>query len=741
MRFSLALLLLLPAFPPLATTQLVYSDSSRLKDPSYLTRHIREISNQDLWNALNLASPALGMVRNAAQTGRFADASKAWKTYWTAKTHPSYLTRMDHLLLDTDMLMEVENFRIALQQSPDERDTILARADQIMQNTIRVWGDNLIRFGQRVDFNKQIGQSGIYGFHYWIWSRPLLMAWAITGNQKYLIKFDALFNTWYEQRNTITRTILNLDVVYYELGLGIRNRMFIEYYLLPFTERTPKTHERMLKTALAAGRWLCELQRWEGYRAGNWQAHGSYMLVQLALVFPEFRESPQWLSIGLQRMMEHLAQDFYSDGGHSERSPRNYTMATYLTYRNLAYLLSRYGIRQDVVAGIRGAMGRTIDWWITMMAPTGEIPAINDSHRGLFPTAVLRDGAALFGAPQGQGILRALFGEQQTKSTSLPNFTSRFLTASGFSVMRSGWDPDAFYLTVNHGPFAGFHSHNDLLDFELYAHGTPLAIDAGIGSTYDDPLYVSWYKSSRAHNMVVVNDSDIQREGSKGELIRWGSLRSLDFFSGEHQGYQRFGVRHRRQVVFVKDFYWFVLDDLSCSRSGDTLSWYFHSPGVLRQVGPGFMSASSPGIHIIPAGPQLSTRTGKGWAASSSVRIPGKTGEIPWIRFDQIGVRDSVRQFAVLLAPFKHQSDTPSVARISGQHFVVTSTGLVNHLYFTNGGYSDGQVETDGVFVWVSAPEGSNPRYAIVDGTFLKYRGRTLWHSPARASGEGKLFD
>ncbi len=594
--------------PSPAAAQLALSDSSRLNNPSYLQEQIRDISDRDLWNALDLSGSGLSTVRDAARNSRFTDAAEAWGSYWTAKSQPAYLTRMDHLLLDTDMLTDPESFRKAMRQAPEERDSILARAEMIMQNTIRVWGDSVIRFGPQIDFNRQVGRSGIYGFHYWIWSRPLLMARAITGDQKYLGAFDRLFNRWYDQRNSITRTIPDFDVVYYELGLGLRNRTFIEYYLIPFAGRTPQTHERMLKTALAAARWLYELQEWEGYRPGNWQVHGSYMLVQLALVFPEFRESPEWLRIGLQRMMEHLDRDFYTDGGHSERSPRNYTLATYFTYRNLAYLLSRYDTRRDVVTKIRGSMGRTIDWWITMLAPTGEIPAINDSHRGLFPALVLRDGAALFGTPQVQGILRDLFGEKVADPAPLPEFTSRFLPASGFSIMRSSWEPDALYLTVNHGPFAGFHSHNDLLDFELYAHGTPLAVDAGLGMTYDDPLYVPWYKSSRAHNMVVVNDSDMQREGVEGEHIRWGSLRSLDFFSGDHRGYQRFGVLHRRQIVFVKDSYWFVLDDLSCSRSGDTLSWYFHSPGPLRPAGPGFVSVSAPGIQILPAdSPALKT--------------------------------------------------------------------------------------------------------------------------------------
>jgi hypothetical protein len=739
MRFMLALLIPLLAFPSLATAQLVLSDSSRLNNPAYVQTQIREIGDRDLWNALDLTGRGLGGVRNAAQTGRFADAYKSWGSYWSAKSQPVYLTRMDHLLLDTDMLTDAETFREAMHQAPEERDSILARAEMIMQNTIRVWGDSVIRFGPQIDFNRRVGQSGIYGFHYWIWSRPLLMAWAITGDQKYLEKFDRLFAAWYDQRNSITRTIPDFDVVYYELGLGLRNRMFIEYYLLSSAGRSSGTHERMLKTALGAGRWLYELQRCEGYRPGNWQVHGSYMLVQLALVFPEFRESPEWLHIGLQRMLEHLDRDFYADGGHSERSPRNYTLATYFTYRNLAYLLSRYDTRSDVVTRIRGSMGRTIDWWITMLTPTGEIPAINDSHRGLFPTLVLRDGAALFGTREVHGILRDLFGEQEADSASLPEFTSRFLPASGFSIMRSAWKPDALYLSVNHGPFAGFHSHNDLLDFELYASGTPLAVDAGLGITYDDPLYIPWYKSSRAHNMVVVNDSDMQREGVEGERLRWGSLASIDFFSGEHRGYQRFGVHHRRQIAFVKDSYWFVLDDLSCSRSGDTLSWYFHSPGPLRPAGPGFVSASSPGIRILPAGPALSTRTGKGWAASSSVRIPGRTEEIPWIRFDRISVRDSSSQFAVLLTPFRHQSPEVSVQKISEGHFTVTSAGSVDHLYFANGHFLDGRIETDGMFLLLRERDGLDVGFAVVDGTFLKHRGRTLWHSSTPASGEGTL--
>ena len=305
--------------------------------------------------------------------------------------------------------------------------------------------------------------------------------------------------------------------------------------------------------------------------------------------------------------------------------------------------------------------------------------------------------------------------------------------------MRTDWTPEALYLTVNYGLSAGFHTHFDLLDFELYAYGKPMAVDAGIGLTYDDPLYNPWYRSSRAHNMVAVNDSNIEREGVHGENIRWGSTHSIDFFAGEHRGYQRFGVQHRRQIAFVKPSYWFMLDDLSCTRPGDTLSWYFHSPGKLMPSGAGFISASAPGIRILPVGQIFSARSGKGWAASTSNRIPGKTEEIPWIRFDQIGSRDSSRQFAILLAPFRGHDGVHSAARITGRHYIVESPGSSDHLYFTNGTYSDGTLETDGIFVCVRLREKGASTYAVLDGTYLKYGGKRIWNSATPGSAEGEF--
>lgn len=737
MRPLFVLITLMSGFPLVAASQHSFSDSSRLKDPIYVRQQIREISHADLWSALDTDIPALTGARRAVAAGDYRQAIRCWADYWASHARPGYVTTLDRLLLDTDLLADVDSFRAAMNNSTAERDTILAHGASVFDNTIQTWGDSIVHFGDSVDFNREIGRSGKYGFHYWFWCRPLLMSWLHTGDVRYALKFQELFNSWYDQRNGIASSIPDLDVVYYELGLGVRNRVFIEFYIQHFTQWALRTHECMLKTMLAAGRWLYELERWEGYRAGNWQIHGSYMLAQIALVFPEFRESPQWLSMGLRRMSEHLEQDFFADGGHSERCPRNYTLATYVSFRNLAFLLDKYHSHPDLSARIRASMGRTLEWWLTMITPQGESPAINDSHRGLFPTRILEDGGELFAMPAVSGVLRNLCHDTISASPVYPPFTSRHMPASGFTVMRSDWTPDAMYLSVNHGPAAGFHTHFDLLDFELYAFGKPLAVDAGIGLTYDDPLYESWYRASRAHNMVVVNDSNIIREDHKGENVLWESTGRFDYFSGTHTGYERFGVQHRRQIVFVKPLYWFVLDDLSCTHAGDTLSWYFHSPAPLRPSGSGFVSVAAPGIEVFPSSQQFATRTGTGMAASSSVTLPGKTERIPWIRFDQVSCKDSLHHFAVLLSPFRNPGEHRSANNISARHYRISSEGFDDDLYFSDGAYADGVVETDARFVLIRHNQLGPSMFALTGGTYLRYGHSTLWKASHTVVGEG----
>lgn len=734
------LLFLVLCSPYSVVPQLKFSQGSRLADPAYVERSVKNISDEDLFGAFRSDRSGIRDILKAAGQGDYKRAYERWSVYWAAKRQPTYITRDHRFLLDTEMLKTYEEARRDAANHPEDRDSILERGSLLKRNIIYTWGSTVVDFGSVVDFNREIGQSGKYGFHYWSWSKPLLTAYVLTEDQSYLAKFDEFFHRWYEQRNSIARGFPELDVVYYELGLGTRNRVFIEYYFLPYKNRPLQTHERMLKTILGAARWLYELERGEGYRPGNWQIHGSYMLAQLAMVFPEFRESDEWLRMALQRLQEHLDQDFFVDGGHSERAPRNYTLATYLSYRNLSYLLKVYGVGDDLAKAIRQRMGNTIDWWISMIAPTGEIPAINDSHRGIFPAFILQDGAEFFRKPYVYGVLANLLGMKSPALPALlPTFVSRHMPASGFSVMRSDWSRDALYMNINYGKWNGSHTHYDMLDFELYAYGAALAVDAGLGLTYDDPLYIPWYRSSRAHNMVTVNDQNIDREGCEGKNVTWSSGSLLDFFAAEHDGYARLGVHHRRQIVFAKPRYWIVIDDLTCTRDGGTLSWYIHTPSPLERADRGYRSTSMPGMFIEPVIGGGIARTGKGMAASTSDLTPGKTEEISWLALDRISSAGPSNRFVVLLAPFRQEPGSLNCTALSDTHFQVRDPAFTDDLYVTSVPVNDGTVATDARCVLIHREAGVAARVSIAEGTFLRINGREVWKSGTIASTELSL--
>ena len=741
MRLTIAFAIL-SLLPECALAQGAQADSSarsRLEDTLYVNTRIKQISDADLFGAMDLEIPELGGVEAAVLADDPLGALEAWQEYWRSKEKPVYIQQTQELLIDTEMLTDLEGFRAYVQSHPEERDLILSRAADLMQNRIRTWGESVVSFGQRVDFDMELNPSEKYGFHYWGWSRPLTMAYLLTGDSTYLVKFQDLFNSWYDQRNKIRNPVREMDVVYYELGLGVRNRMFIEYYLLPHASRSLQTDERILKTLLGAARWLYELEKWEGYRPGNWQIHGAYMLVQIALTVEEFRESDQWLRLGLQRLEEHLEQDFYDDGGHWERSPRNYTLATYLVYRNLFYLLTSHDIQPELAERIRSSLSKTVDWWISMIAPTGEIPAINDSHRGLFPTTVLWDAAELCEKPEAHAILRTLFGERADTTAPLPPFLSRHMPSSGFTVMRTDWSWYSLYMNINHGPYGGRHTHNDLLSFELYAYGRALAVDAGIGRTYDDPRYVRWYKSSRAHNMVVVDEENMERQGREAEDVVWRELPTVEYFAGQHDGFRLRGVRHRRHMAFVKPSYWFVLDEMEAALDGSQLSWFFHTPEVLMNSGAGFRTFKEPGLIIQPASPGVTSRRGVGWAASTSNREPGATELASWCAFEQPTVADSTHRFAVLLYPFSNRAPLVSTSQVSQKHFVVKGESFEDHFCFAGGPYRDNELSTDAEFVWIRLGDDGRTTYAIVDGASLLFRDRVLWESEERGSQEGEL--
>ena len=88
-----------------------------------------------------------------------------------------------------------ENLTERFERRPNPA-TVIEDAERLVRHEIEYagWQTPTYRFGERVNFNADWGQSGKYGFHYWFWSDPLRVAFAKTGDVRYAECFDDLFN-------------------------------------------------------------------------------------------------------------------------------------------------------------------------------------------------------------------------------------------------------------------------------------------------------------------------------------------------------------------------------------------------------------------------------------------------------------------------------------------------------------------------------------------------------------------
>jgi hypothetical protein len=143
--------------------------------------------------------------------------------------------------------------------------------------------------------------------------------------------------------------------------------------------------------------------------------------------------------------------------------------------------------------------------------------------------------------------------------------------------MRSGWNSDDRYLIIDGGLAKDKpdHTHGGILGLIAYGYGTTLLPNYRV--RYADSSYPTM-KNSLAKNVVIV-DGILQGRGwipnaartgfgkwnylPKPSTSAWMTGDVYDIYSGTHDGFDTIGLGYSRTVVFVKPFFWIVLDQFS----------------------------------------------------------------------------------------------------------------------------------------------------------------------------------
>lgn len=420
-----------------------------------------------------------------------------------------------------------------------------------------------------------------------------------TDDERYAAKFSELIESWMESNPPK----LGLNWMS-SLELAFRSIAWLWAFCFFKDSKhfKPETFWRALKFLYLHATHLEKFL--STYSSPNTHLTGEALgLFYLGLMLPEFKRAEEWKKLGGEILYKELDRHILHDGVYVERASyyQRYTTDFYL---HLLLLSQENNL--PVEDKLKTKLRLSLNHLMHITRPDGTTPFYGDDDGGRLMflaernandfRATLANGAVAFQrsdykfvATEATEEILWLFGadglnEFQNLKAETPKETSIAFPQGGYYVMRDSWAKDANYMLIDCGEH-GFqncgHAHADALSFELAAKGKTLLIDPGTYVYSADIKMRDWFRSSEAHNTLIIDNkpSSIPADPfswktiAKCKPLNWISHKRFDFFAGEHDGYKP--LIHKRNVLFIKNDYWIVCDEITANEEHD-YKWNFH---------------------------------------------------------------------------------------------------------------------------------------------------------------------
>lgn len=237
----------------------------------------------------------------------------------------------------------------------------------------------------------------------------------------------------------------------------------------------------------------------------NHQSHGALAILYLGILFPSLPESQELIATGLRIMKHHVDHAFYEDGGNVEQMFGYYPFMTSVIRDE--YLLCK----DNKIVGIEHSvplLKKMYTYLSTIAQPDNTVPPINDSYEEtisyIIPTLV--------------GII----GEDD-----LPDLqrTACFKDSQIAVICSEIEAENPWYVFMNAARLIGSHAHAGRLAFNAWFNNKPIFVDSGC-CNYDNPLLVEWYRTSAAHNTVLIDGNSDFATSQKN--VQWAAKRYTD---------------------------------------------------------------------------------------------------------------------------------------------------------------------------------------------------------------------
>lgn len=665
---------------------------------------------------------------------------------------------------------------------PDQAVRLVERAERIAAGQFDLLGLRDLSFGRPVDWHlepvsgkraplvhwsaiEEIGASET-GDKKTVWELnrhqhfvTLGCAYLATGDERYAEIFVAHLASWMDANppKLGVNWLSSLEVAFRSISWLWALHLFkdsprLTPALLLRAQKFLYLHARHIETYLST------------YSSPNTHLTGEALgLYYIGTLLPEFASAARWRAKGMSVMMAALGRQVRPDGVYFEQASY-YHRYTVDFYTHL-YLLARANDAPPS-KNLDASLTALLDHLMHLTRPDGTTPLYGDDDGGKLLNfdarppddfrAALSNAAAIFKRSDykyvaGDAAIETLWllgpeglEEFDRIAPAPPAELSRSFPDGGYYVMRDGWTRDANYLLIDCGPHGTLncgHAHADALAVNLAARGRTLLIDPGTYTYTGSSELRDYFRGTSAHNTLEIDGQPQSvpagpfswRRIARATPRAWTSHEAFDYFAGEHDGYERLDAPalHAREVLFVKNSYWVVSDQVETEGEHRYELFFHFEAGAEPRVesveethAARERRRDAPGLEMFAFGGAWRREVGRvshgyGQISHAPVLVRSASG------------RGSMR-FVTFLVPRAASAERARAREVEtegGEGFEIVCDGW-RDLLLVGGGRARESFDVESDFKWMwaraDAATGRLERMILIDGSRLSLNGRTI---------------
>jgi heparinase II/III-like protein len=405
---------------------------------------------------------------------------------------------------------------------------------------------------------------------------PLVRAYAVSGDERFSEAFWIALEDWAQSSPPMFSP---LWICGQECSLRI---LAWSFAFCAFLNSRSTTQERaaLLLSMVAAHAWrTAQSLNYARSQRSNHLISEAVGLWTAGTLYPELKEAAGWRRLGARLLREAVLDQITPEGVSQQHSLNYQRMILHLLLWTLR-LADIHGAPLDAI--IRARTAAAFDFMRAWVDPgSGHAPNYGSNDGSLIlPLAcceyedyrpLLQFGAAALDRP---ALKPGAWDEAAVWLCGKPPISKETHTLP-VAVSETGYhrlgDENSWAL-VRAGRYVRRPFQADQLHADLWWRGINIARDAGTYLYNGEPPWNNGLSRTVVHNTVTVDGRDQMRSAGRFLWIDWaqasGRLRSssstdyADCFEGEHDGYERFGVTHRRMVRWLPGAGWVIVDDL-----------------------------------------------------------------------------------------------------------------------------------------------------------------------------------